>query len=76
MRALKIAGTVLLGLWMAWITWRIEQVRETAEITCDFATAAAFRAGEMTGAHPRQCPWVIDVFIDNVVPSDPAANSN
>ncbi len=40
MRALKIAGLIALVLWMVWITWRIEQVRNLALEACQGAYMA------------------------------------
>lgn len=57
MRALKITGVIVMGLWMAWITWSIEVVRTTAETACDFAFSAAARSGDPSGKLPmRPCP--------------------
>ncbi len=40
MRTLKIAGAVALGLWMAFMTWRIERIANMSETACAWAYAA------------------------------------
>jgi len=41
MKAAKIAGLVVLGLWMVHITFRIEQIRHSSQMACVFAHEAA-----------------------------------
>lgn len=63
MRALKIVSVIVIGVWMAWITWRIEQIRYIATQACGLAFAANERIGNKV-THPAPCP-----FIDFVAPA-------
>ena len=71
-RLSTIVAVLLVGTWMVFTTWRVEHAITVAETSCDFAVAAAFRAGEKVNAHPRQCPRTTAVFIDKIPVRDPA----
>lgn len=69
MRRLKIIGIVSLGLWMAFVTWRIEgMASEVAEFrglilfACGYEFAqyelALLERGGPLPEHPPECPWV------------------
>jgi hypothetical protein len=42
MRVLKIAGVVVLGLWMAWMSWMVGEANYNAQQACFYAAAAVF----------------------------------
>jgi hypothetical protein len=73
MRFLKGFVVVLLVLWLAFITWRIEQIRYLALYACGLSYAQAetddLKHGRHPPAHPRECPY-IDFFVP--YPPEPA----
>jgi hypothetical protein len=40
-RAFKIAGIVVVGLWMAYVTWRLQIIDSKAETACAWAYSVA-----------------------------------
>jgi hypothetical protein len=55
MRMLKVAGVVVVALWMAWITIRVEASYQAAMDACIFAYEAAERAGAFQGPVSSSC---------------------
>jgi hypothetical protein len=41
MRTIQIAALVVAGLWMAFITWRVERIASISETACAYAYVAA-----------------------------------
>jgi len=52
MKALKIAGLVVVALWAAWATKELMDIKSIALEACDIAT------GEKTDYH-RKMPWPV-----------------
>jgi len=78
MRALKIAGIVVLGVWMVLITWRVEHLVHVAEVTCNFAQAVYGRIEPTKIGLGREylCPWATVIFDDREEAPSPKPNSN
>lgn len=68
---LKITGVVVLGAWMAWITWRIEHVASMSETACAWAYAVG---NPPKPGYDQQifCP----IYREPYVPRIGAPNSN
>jgi hypothetical protein len=62
MKILKIAGFLVLILWMAFVTWRLENIREIALQTCAMAYADVegwnLKNGHHPPSHPPICPFI------------------
>lgn len=63
MKTLKIVGLVALVAWMAFITWRLDEIHRVVLMTCGMQFSeneqSAIRAGRpIPSNHPPQCPWV------------------
>ena len=58
MKAIKIAALVGLVLWMGWITWRIEEVRNLAVIDCRLVYTDLKNKQEPEVHHAPYCPPV------------------
>ena len=52
MNRLKITGVIILAAWMAYITWRVEQIKRVADIACTIA----YNNGQESALH---CPITI-----------------
>lgn len=60
MKALKIIGVAALVLWMAWITFRLEQIAELARYACAASVAKVLDSGMRKlrdVPDPYTCPW-------------------
>jgi hypothetical protein len=55
MRAAKIAGIVVLAIWMVWITIRVEASYRAAMDACTFAYDAAEHVGALQGPVTSSC---------------------
>lgn len=61
MKALKIAGVILLVLWMAWLTYQNELNKKAIWDVCGFANMQADAyviKGSKPRLHPYPCPDV------------------
>jgi hypothetical protein len=56
MKALKIAAVIVLALWMAYTTWRLEYAIRVSEAACSLATVAAANAPKGQFLTVAKCP--------------------
>jgi len=59
MRAVKITGIVIIGLWMAWVSWEIVRIDRDAYQGCVYARIAQARLGGEPERRYWDCPLVI-----------------
>jgi hypothetical protein len=66
MRTLKIAGIIVLAVWMVWVSWKLLEIRSIAIATCGIVFADIegwnLKNGHKPPAHPRECPLMVDLF--------------
>jgi hypothetical protein len=65
MRALKIAGIVILAIWMAFTSWRLEYAIRTAEAACNVALVAGMNNSNRTAKSGLPCPMVVIDYMDD-----------
>jgi hypothetical protein len=69
MKALKIAGVIIVAIWMGFTSWRLEYAIEVSEAACSIATIAGLNDPVHTFKSTVRCPFAIALqYPDDVKP--------
>lgn len=59
MKALKIAGVVIVAVWMGFTSWRLEYAIKVVEAACSIATIAGLNSPVHTFKNTARCPFAV-----------------